>query len=90
MEASGDTRLNELSKFLQVVLEVAPETLYNEIFIKVFRNSLFDLSSHDCANFVVQALISHARSQVHVSFIFQKHTDTKFVSGDLEQTPHFK
>lgn len=45
----------------QVVLEVAPETLYDEIFTNVFRHSLFDLSSHHCGNFSVQALISHAR-----------------------------
>ena len=50
----------------QVILEVAPETLYNEIFTKVFRNSLFELSSHPCGNFAVQALVSHARCQGQV------------------------
>lgn len=57
-------------KILQVILEVAPESLYNEIFTKVFRNSLFLLSSHQCANFVVQALVSHARDQDQVRFYF--------------------
>ena len=50
----------------QVILEVAPETLYDEIFTKVFRNSLFEVSSHHCGNFAVQALVSHARCQGQV------------------------
>jgi nucleolar protein 9 len=45
---------------------VAPEILYNEMFTKVFKNSLFELSSHHCGNFVIQALISHARRQDQV------------------------
>lgn len=48
---------------MQVVLEVSPETLFNELFTKVFRNSLFELSSHQYGNFVVQALISHTSNQ---------------------------
>ncbi|KAL0414990.1 UNVERIFIED_CONTAM: Pumilio23 [Sesamum latifolium] len=54
-----------LSTLCQVILAVAPDTLYNEIFTKVFKNSLFRMSSHPSANFVVQALISHARNQEH-------------------------
>ncbi|XP_059595381.1 pumilio homolog 23 isoform X3 [Vitis vinifera] len=51
------------SHLMEVILEVAPETLYDEIFTKVFRNSLFEVSSHHCGNFSVQALVSHARCQ---------------------------
>lgn len=58
--------LNEFHEFLQVVLEVSPEALYNVMFTKVFRNSLFDLSSDQCGNFVVQALISYVRNQDQV------------------------
>lgn len=50
----------------QVILEVAPESLYNELFNKVFKNSLYDLSLDRCANFVIQALISHAKDQEQV------------------------
>lgn len=52
---------------MQAILEVAPETLYNELITTVFKNSLFEMSSHHCGNFVVQALISHARNEDHVS-----------------------
>lgn len=51
---------------LQVILELAPDTLYDEIFMKVFKDSLYDLSCHQSANFAVQALISHARSSDQV------------------------
>lgn len=44
-------------------MEVSPEALFNELFTKVFRNSLFELSSHQHGNFVVQALISYASNQ---------------------------
>jgi len=44
-------------------LEVSPEALFNELFTKVFRSSLFELSSHQHGNFVVQALISYASNQ---------------------------
>lgn len=37
--------------------------------MKIFRNSLFELSSHHCGNFVVQALISHASNQGQVFFL---------------------
>lgn len=46
---------------LQVILEVAPENLFNELVTKVFQNSLFELSSDPCGNFAVQALISHLK-----------------------------
>lgn len=60
------------SHLMEVIVEVAPETLYNELFTKVFRNSLFQTSSHHCGNFVVQALISHARCQSHMELIWEE------------------
>ncbi|KAI5336622.1 hypothetical protein L3X38_015890 [Prunus dulcis] len=57
---------------MEVALEVAPEVLYNEMFTKVFRNSLFELSSHHCGNFVIQALISHAGSQDQMEVIWEE------------------
>ncbi|ONI15214.1 hypothetical protein PRUPE_3G030900 [Prunus persica] len=60
------------SHLMEVALEVAPEVLYNEMFTKVFRNSLFELSSHHCGNFVIQALISHAGSQDQMEVIWEE------------------
>ncbi|XP_062008837.1 pumilio homolog 23 isoform X2 [Rosa rugosa] len=60
------------SHLMEVVLEVAPDVLYNGIFSKIFRNSLFDLSSHHCGNFVIQALISHTRDQDQMEIIWEE------------------
>ncbi|KAK1356593.1 hypothetical protein POM88_049849 [Heracleum sosnowskyi] len=54
------------SHLMEVILEVAPETVYNELLAKVFKNSMFELSSHHCGNFVVQSLISHTKCHNHV------------------------
>ncbi|CAI9114512.1 OLC1v1015251C2 [Oldenlandia corymbosa var. corymbosa] len=58
------------SHLMEVVLEVAPDTLYDELFLKVFKDSLFSLSSDQCGNFVVQALISHARTEDQMELIW--------------------
>ncbi|KAG5538044.1 hypothetical protein RHGRI_025210 [Rhododendron griersonianum] len=58
------------SHLMEIIVEVAPETLYKELFTKVFRNSLVQLSYHECGNFVVQALVSHARSQDNIELIW--------------------
>ncbi|GKU92751.1 hypothetical protein SLEP1_g6438 [Rubroshorea leprosula] len=68
------------SHLMEVILEVAPKSLYNEMFTKVFRNSLFKLSSHHCGNFVVQALLSHTREKDQMEFIWEE-LGQKF--GDL-------
>ncbi|KAK4269006.1 hypothetical protein QN277_022216 [Acacia crassicarpa] len=60
------------SRLMEVVLEVSPEALYNVMFTKVFRNSLFELSSDQCGNFVVQAMISHVRNQDQVEVIWEE------------------
>ncbi|KAK8678639.1 hypothetical protein V6N13_144134 [Hibiscus sabdariffa] len=56
----------------QVILEVAPESLYNDIFTKLLKSSFFELSSHHCGNFVVQALISHARTKDQMEMIWEE------------------
>ncbi|KAG9159042.1 hypothetical protein Leryth_018584 [Lithospermum erythrorhizon] len=60
------------SRLMEVILDVAPDPLYIELFTKVFRNSLFEMSSHQCGNFVVQALISQMRSQDQMSIVWEE------------------
>ncbi|CAI0473073.1 unnamed protein product [Linum tenue] len=60
------------SRLMEVILEVAPECLYEELFMKLFRNSLFELSSDKCGNFVVQALISYTRDEEQVKLIWKE------------------
>ncbi|KAL4178895.1 hypothetical protein AMTRI_Chr13g117430 [Amborella trichopoda] len=60
------------SHLMEVILEVAPDSLYSEIFTKVFRGSLFDLSWHQCSNFVVQALASSTRHQGQMSLLWEE------------------
>ncbi|XP_057980901.1 pumilio homolog 23 [Malania oleifera] len=66
------------SHLMEVILEVAPETLYDEMFRKIFRNSLFEISSHPRGNFVVQALVSHAKCQGQMELIWEE-LGTKFM-----------
>ncbi|XP_056685054.1 pumilio homolog 23 isoform X2 [Spinacia oleracea] len=63
---------NAFSHLMEVILEVAPDTLYDEIFMKIFKDLLYDISSHPAANFAVQALISYARSQDQVGAISEE------------------
>ncbi|XP_050234014.1 pumilio homolog 23 [Mercurialis annua] len=60
------------SHLMEVVLEVSPEGLYDEMFTKIFRSSLFELSSHRCSNFVIQALVSHARNKEQMESIWEE------------------
>jgi nucleolar protein 9 len=65
------------SHLMEVILEVSPDTLYSELITKVFKNSIFEMSSHPCGNFVIQALISHARTESHMDLIWDE-LGTKF------------
>ncbi|GMI82183.1 pumilio 23 [Hibiscus trionum] len=69
VEAMKETAFSHL---MEVILEVAPESLYNDMFTKLLKNSLFELSSHPCGNFVVQALISHARTKDQMEMIWEE------------------
>ncbi|GER28355.1 pumilio 23, partial [Striga asiatica] len=63
---------NAYSHLMEVILAVAPDNMFNEVFTKIFKGSLFRMSSHSSGNFVVQALISHARNQEHIKLIFEE------------------
>lgn len=63
---------NAFSHLMEIILEVAPDFLYDEIFKKVFKDSLFELSCHPSANFAVQALISYARSKSQIEGILEE------------------
>ncbi|XP_024006655.1 pumilio homolog 23 isoform X2 [Eutrema salsugineum] len=63
---------NSFSHLVEVILEVAPESLYKEMLNKVFKNSLFELSLDRCANFVIQALISHTKDQEQMGLIWEE------------------
>uniref|UniRef100_A0A7N0TNN1 Uncharacterized protein n=1 Tax=Kalanchoe fedtschenkoi TaxID=63787 RepID=A0A7N0TNN1_KALFE len=58
------------SHLMEVILQVAPDTVYDELLTSVFRNALVDLSLDNCGNFVVQALIAHARNKEHMELIW--------------------
>ncbi|KAK7338199.1 hypothetical protein VNO77_18801 [Canavalia gladiata] len=62
----------KFSHLMEVILEVSPEALFKELFVKVFRNSLFELSSHQHGNFVIQALISYASHQDLMELIWEE------------------
>ncbi|CAN6455532.1 unnamed protein product [Victoria cruziana] len=66
------------SHLMEVILEVAPDALYNEIFLRVFRGNLLEISSHNCGNFVSQALLSSIRHKEQVRLVWE------------ELGPHFK
>ncbi|KAL2345982.1 hypothetical protein Fmac_007267 [Flemingia macrophylla] len=63
---------SKFSHLMEVVLEVSPEPLFNELFTKVFTNSLFELSSDQYGNFVVQALISYASNHDLMELIWEE------------------
>ncbi|KAJ4958593.1 hypothetical protein NE237_025704 [Protea cynaroides] len=60
------------SHLMEVILEVAPENLYNEILTKVFKTSLFEISYDHCGSFVVQALVSSARCQDQIALFWEE------------------
>lgn len=69
MELFKDTSSSHL---FEVILEVAPNTLYHEILEKLFKGLLFEFSTHQCGNFVVQALISSARDKSQINMIWEE------------------
>ncbi|VFQ86134.1 unnamed protein product [Cuscuta campestris] len=65
------------SRLIEVIIEVAPDTLYNELLQRVFKTSLLQMSSQHCGNFVVQALASHTKCSEHIDLIWEE-LGTKF------------
>ncbi|KAK1280740.1 hypothetical protein QJS04_geneDACA004824 [Acorus gramineus] len=60
------------SHLVEVIMEVAPEPLYDDILRKVFRKSLFEVSCHQCGNFVIQAMVSSVKSQAQMELIWEE------------------
>jgi 6-pyruvoyl-tetrahydropterin synthase len=56
----------------QVIVEVAPEELRNNMLTGTLKGALFAISSHHCGNYVVQALVASAKTsdQVYVIQMF--------------------
>ncbi|KAI4325706.1 hypothetical protein MLD38_031081 [Melastoma candidum] len=65
-------RETSYSHLFEVIFEVAPEKLSNEIFGKVFKNSLLETSSNQSGSFVIQALISNTRSLEQIELIWEE------------------
>lgn len=60
------------SHLLEVIVEVAPEELRNVMLVSTLRGSLFAISSHHCGNYVVQALISSAKTSDQMNQIWEE------------------
>lgn len=60
------------SHLMEVMIQVASDALYLEIFQRFFRHRLLQLSIHPSANFVVQALIAAARHPGQVTMILEE------------------
>ncbi|XP_078432748.1 pumilio 23 [Wolffia australiana] len=57
---------------LEVIIEMAPESLYDEILTKVFKGSFDKISTHYCGNFAVQALLSSVKSSAQLESIWEE------------------
>lgn len=60
------------SHLMEVILEVAPNSLYMEILNRYFRHSLLEIATHESGNFVVQSLVSSSRHQGQVNMIWDE------------------
>ncbi|TVT97843.1 hypothetical protein EJB05_56886 [Eragrostis curvula] len=60
------------SHLLEVIVEVAPEELRNGMLAGTLRGDLFAISSHRCGNYVVQALISSAKTTDQIKQIWEE------------------
>ncbi|KAK3157466.1 hypothetical protein QOZ80_2AG0122780 [Eleusine coracana subsp. coracana] len=60
------------SHLLEVIVEVAPDELRNGMLAGTLRGELFAISSHHCGNYVVQALISSAKTSDQMKQIWEE------------------
>eukprot|EP00252_Welwitschia_mirabilis_P017859 TRINITY_DN3976_c0_g1_i1.p1 TRINITY_DN3976_c0_g1~~TRINITY_DN3976_c0_g1_i1.p1 ORF type:complete len:815 (-),score=146.29 TRINITY_DN3976_c0_g1_i1:376-2820(-) len=60
------------SRLMEVILTVAPDSLFMEILNRFFRHSLFEIGMHEVANFVLQSLISNSRDEGQVNMIWDE------------------
>ena len=54
------------SRLLEVLVVVAPGEVYQEIYDRFLKGRLLALTSHHCANFVIQAMFSAAGNEQQV------------------------
>ncbi|ONK65403.1 uncharacterized protein A4U43_C07F36740 [Asparagus officinalis] len=60
------------SHLFEVVIKVAPASVYDKFLNELFKGSLFEISSLHCGNFVVQALVSSAKTKDEVALIWEE------------------
>uniref|UniRef100_A0ACD5WV78 Uncharacterized protein n=1 Tax=Avena sativa TaxID=4498 RepID=A0ACD5WV78_AVESA len=60
------------SHLLEVIIDVAPEELRSNMLIDTLKGALFAISSHHCGNYVVQALISSAKTADQMKQIWEE------------------
>ncbi|KAF0892790.1 hypothetical protein E2562_017751 [Oryza meyeriana var. granulata] len=60
------------SHLLEVIVEVAPEELRNNMLTGTLKGALFAISSHHCGNYVVQALVASAKTSDQMEQIWDE------------------
>ncbi|CAM0943447.1 unnamed protein product [Alopecurus aequalis] len=60
------------SHLLEVIIDVAPEELRSNMLIGTLKGALFAISSHHCGNYVIQALISSAKTAAQMKQIWEE------------------
>ncbi|CAM0949351.1 unnamed protein product [Alopecurus aequalis] len=60
------------SHLLEVIINVAPEELRSNMLIGTLKGALFAISSHHCGNYVIQALISSAKTADQMKQIWEE------------------
>uniref|UniRef100_A0A453N3E3 PUM-HD domain-containing protein n=1 Tax=Aegilops tauschii subsp. strangulata TaxID=200361 RepID=A0A453N3E3_AEGTS len=66
------------SHLLEVIIDVAPEELRSNMLIGTLKGALFAISSHHCGNYVVQALISSAKTADQVYHSLHSEVSSEF------------
>lgn len=61
---------NSSSHLVEVMLEVAPDALYMEMFQQILIHHILEYALHQSANFVVQALITSVRNRNQADLLF--------------------
>ncbi|KAG8091335.1 hypothetical protein GUJ93_ZPchr0012g20525 [Zizania palustris] len=60
------------SHLLEVIVEVAPEEVHNNMLTSTLKGALFAMSSHHCGNYVVQALVASAKTSDQMELIWDE------------------
>lgn len=70
---------------LEVILKIAPDAVYQKFYDTFFKTKLVKYSNHALSNFVIQALISNARTAAQLKSIIEEFDGF----GDLLQKHKF-